>query len=473
MPFVPALDFDYAVYDTVRYLRVGTHGRSMFQTALPAIRGPRMSASPMKVAFSCIEAGVGSDTANVSLLNFGSDTLVVSSISLDNPEFKLSGVPGMPLAVPSGETFTFGVSYHPSDHGWDTTRISIASNDTVSAPAPTTVTGKGVTIGRAQAGVLYAAGGGELIELGTESAAVSLIGELGVTELNGLTVRPTSGEIYGFLKEGSDRTLYRVSSPYGDALEVTDIPLPALEAIAFSDADVLYGATRTGELFAIDPLTGDTTAIGKSSPALIYSSLAFNPVSGKLWASVAPIGGNRDKLYTVDTQSGQAALVGSVGDNAVTPAIAFDGSGNLFALKGFSVQTNTLLSIDTASGAGTLIGSTGVSGLRSLTMRSDTVLVSVDEKADGLVPAVYSLSQSYPNPFNPTTTIRYGLPEKSHVTLKVYNVLGEEVETLVDEVQGADFRAATFDATGMASGVYLYRLRAGSFVSTKKMLLLR
>jgi WD40 repeat protein len=83
------------------------------------------------------------------------------------------------------------------------------------------------------------------------------------------------------------------------------------------------------------------------------------------------------------------------------------------------------------------------------------------------------LAQNYPNPFNPSTTIRYGLPSRSHVTLTVFNALGQQVATLVEGEQEAGFHEAVFDASGLASGVYLYRLTAGSFVDTRKLILVR
>lgn len=101
-----------------------------------------------------------------------------------------------------------------------------------------------------------------------------------------------------------------------------------------------------------------------------------------------------------------------------------------------------------------------------------TVDASVGVK-DPDVPVVYILQQNYPNPFNPSTTIRYGLPERSVVKLEIYNTLGQRVSVLVDDTQEAGFYEVTFDASYLSSGVYLYRLQAGEFVQTKKLLLLK
>ncbi len=83
------------------------------------------------------------------------------------------------------------------------------------------------------------------------------------------------------------------------------------------------------------------------------------------------------------------------------------------------------------------------------------------------------LNQNYPNPFNPSTQIRYTLPRDIHVSLKVYNVLGKEVETLLNGVIPAGTHVVTWNATNVPSGVYFYRLQAGSFTETKKLLLLK
>lgn len=85
----------------------------------------------------------------------------------------------------------------------------------------------------------------------------------------------------------------------------------------------------------------------------------------------------------------------------------------------------------------------------------------------------FSLSQNYPNPFNPTTTIRFSLPQYEHVTLKVFDVLGREMVTLVDGELSPGEHSTPFEATNLSSSVYFYQLRAGSYIQTKKMLIIK
>lgn len=97
------------------------------------------------------------------------------------------------------------------------------------------------------------------------------------------------------------------------------------------------------------------------------------------------------------------------------------------------------------------------------------------EKTDGSteLPTEFSLSQNYPNPFNPTTEISFALPKASNARLDIYNIMGQKVATLVNRHLEAGFHTAVWDGTRVASGVYLYRLEAGDFLGTKKMILLK
>jgi hypothetical protein len=89
------------------------------------------------------------------------------------------------------------------------------------------------------------------------------------------------------------------------------------------------------------------------------------------------------------------------------------------------------------------------------------------------LPTATQLLPNYPNPFNPSTTIEYVLGLRSPVSIKIYDVLGREVATLVDEVKQPGVYTVRWDASKQSSGVYIYRLQAGEFVQTKKMIVLR
>lgn len=98
--------------------------------------------------------------------------------------------------------------------------------------------------------------------------------------------------------------------------------------------------------------------------------------------------------------------------------------------------------------------------------------VGVEDEKE-IIPTVFKINQNYPNPFNPSTVISWQLPVNSHVLIKVYDILGREIKTLVDENKEAGYYKINFDGSSLASGVYIYRLTAGTFNSTKKMLLVK
>jgi hypothetical protein len=111
----------------------------------------------------------------------------------------------------------------------------------------------------------------------------------------------------------------------------------------------------------------------------------------------------------------------------------------------------------------------------------DNITVSIEEQRQQAIPSEYKLSQNYPNPFNPITRINYSVPKNSFVTLKVYNLLGEEVTTLFEGFKQKGNYNAIFDGSELASGVYFYRMtarqteggQAGNFAETKKIILLK
>jgi hypothetical protein len=101
------------------------------------------------------------------------------------------------------------------------------------------------------------------------------------------------------------------------------------------------------------------------------------------------------------------------------------------------------------------------------------ITLVADGSLNGTRPTKLSLSQNYPNPFNPSTIINYQLPVNSFVTVKIFDLLGREVQTLINKLESAGNHSAIFNAGNLTSGVYFYQLKAGNFVNTKKLILLK
>ena len=137
------------------------------------------------------------------------------------------------------------------------------------------------------------------------------------------------------------------------------------------------------------------------------------------------------------------------------------------------------MGLTSISGDWTVFATDGV----DTTLSSDVWNISLDASGvlsvDGeILPTVFALHQNYPNPFNPITTLRYDLPEQSMVNIIIYDLLGRQVRTLINQTQDAGFKSVIWNATNdhgkpVSAGVYLYQIQAGEFVQTKKMVLLK
>ncbi len=99
---------------------------------------------------------------------------------------------------------------------------------------------------------------------------------------------------------------------------------------------------------------------------------------------------------------------------------------------------------------------------------SDIIEVEVNN-----MPVQFSLEQNYPNPFNPITTINFTIPKEGLVTITIYNAIGQEIQKLVNEIKQSGNYTLNFDALSLPGGIYFYRMHAGNFLETKKMILLK
>ena len=101
-------------------------------------------------------------------------------------------------------------------------------------------------------------------------------------------------------------------------------------------------------------------------------------------------------------------------------------------------------------------------------------ITSIDEgKTGNIIPKSYQLEQNFPNPFNPSSVFQYDIPKTSFVKITVYDIIGREIRTLVNEMKSPGEYTVVFDARNLASGIYLYRMQAGDFVQTKKLILMK
>jgi hypothetical protein len=119
-----------------------------------------------------------------------------------------------------------------------------------------------------------------------------------------------------------------------------------------------------------------------------------------------------------------------------------------------------------------IIANDGKDSTQSQIYKFTTGLSTRTEENENL-PTAFALYQSYPNPFNPVTKIRYALPKEEKVKIEVYSLIGQKIETLVDELQEAGYHEASFGNKDLSSGVYFYIMKAGDFQQTRKMILIK
>jgi photosystem II stability/assembly factor-like uncharacterized protein len=432
--------------------------------------------SPTSISFGTVVLDHSSDTISVTISNGALDSLIVSSISYSLTSSSLIDVAPLPATVPRSQSMQFKAVCRPTTQGAAEDTLVILTNHPTDPSIRIPMYGKGWgTFAGALGSTLYATsagnpeGGLNTIDISTGESAK--IGTLGVPELQSLAVQPATGQVYGVYAIPGKTSLLRVDMESGTSAYERSIPVGNLRAITFSGGDTLYGGTTTGSLYRIDLSTGNAELVGTAA-GLSYGGLVFSPTTHKLWSSAFSTSGPsvNDSVYTVNLTTGAATAVGSTGLQIGTSSIAFTPQGELYGLTGSGA--NLFISINTQSGEGMEVGSTVFSNFRALAMNVNPIS-SVEVSPDERVPQTFSLSQNYPNPFNPTTIIRYGLPRPAHVSLSVYNTLGQSVAELVNQDMGPGFHEVKFNAKGMASGVYFYTLIVEGRRETKKLLLVQ
>ena len=453
-----------------------TWGTWVAKLKMGPLPGPVASLDRSSIGFAKTEIGKSSDTVFVTVTNDGQDTLAISSIAALSQHFKLLSPPTLPRKLESLGNIILKLVFTPQSPGAMVDSLVLTTNDPAKPTAIVKLSGTGFNFLKAQLGTLYATSdatdGGRIFSVNTSSGFATAIGPTSTGQITGLRVHPATKELIGIDPNtgSSSGTLYRLTSSGFFVQSLASISVPDIRGMAFINDSNFYIGTTKGLIYKAKYPSGVCTLI--ATTGLLFGGLAVNPTSGELWLAARPLIGSKDAIYKVNISTGATTLVGKTGFGVQTNDILFDKNGKLYGVTASSGSPNTLIVIDTTTAAGSLIGNMGFSAIQAIALNPDGV-AGVAAKVGSIVPKTYSLEQNYPNPFNPTTMIQFGIPKASTVSLKLYDALGREVLTLADGVRQPGTYQVSFDASKYASGVYYYRLIAGSFDNIKRMLLLK
>ncbi len=439
------------------------------------------SFSKSELDFSYQELGITSDTLVVKLINHGTPQLNISNIQSSNSAFKITNNLSFPISLNSFESIELKVIFTSSEEKTYLDSIIVASNDFDEPNKSILLKGIGYKIAQVTSNVLYSTSGSstlcKLITINPANGQATAVGESSIGKLYSLTVDRTKRELYTLVETATNSKIARIDAVNGKAVVYKDLGLD-FKAIAFDNKNELYAITKDKNLYKIN--TKDWSYTLKTPIDLSVSAIAFEPETNNLWASTDSTT-NKDRVYKIDINSGTSTLVGATALNYTISGLSFDKDKNLLGLILKTFLRGMLVKIDKNTGVATELGSTNYASTLGFTVLSDSV-VSVNDN-NLLNPIDFALNQNYPNPFNPTTTINFTLPVNSNVKLVIYNLLGEEVQTVISQFMLAGNHSVKFNAKSssnkeLTSGIYLYKLNAigvngKEFNQTKKMMLLK
>ena len=209
-------------------------------------------------------------------------------------------------------------------------------------------------------------------------------------------------------------------------------------------------------------------APGNSAGLLTYL-INYNPSStGVLEIELGGLtpGSGHDQLAV----TGNAVLNGTI-DVSVTGSFIPAAGDSFVVLTSTGTVIDSFMNVNAQSGL--YLSVKYKANNVTIVVDSVGVISSIEDGLDDLIATSYELMQNYPNPFNPSTRIRFSIPESAYTTLKVYSILGQEVATLLNEQKSSGVYEVNFDGLNLSSGTYIYKLKAGNFSETKKMILLK
>lgn len=254
----------------------------------------------------------------------------------------------------------------------------------------------------------------------------------------------------GFVYIGSDDgTIYCLNGSDGTLVwsGITGDKIISSPAIAANSC--VYVGSNDGRLYAYGP-TAPVTLISPNGGENWFK----NTIHNILWATTGSIE-NIELYYSLDSGNSYALISDSEIDDGIYPWTLPDTVCSICKVKVVAYDTGGDSDWDESD--------------TDFSIGSETGVV----KETSFIPMVFSLSQNYPNPFNPVTTIQYAIPEKSHVTLTIYNIAGQALEVLENQLMEPGYYTVQWDASKVGSGVYLYEIKASGFRDVKKCVIIK
>jgi len=446
-------------------------GTYVAQIRMEPFSGAYVFANPLSIDFGNVEVIDTSSVYSVVISNYGDVDLTITAMPSSAGDFNVINVPSLPFTIASYDTLILNLNFTPTDTGIVTEIFNFTSND----PNFTgfTFIGNGIKIVPAQEKVFYASSGeqnsGNILTIDNTTGSGTNIGSSLFNSIKSISINPQTNVIFGLVSGTGGSQIVKVNSSMGDSYALYTINIPNLTSLAFDTTGVLFVVTVDGDFYTVDLTTGIADFIVDAVGS--YSGITFHPGTNELWATTRSFVINKDAVFKVNLATGDTIKVGNTGLNKLTNSIAFDENYNLFGIVGADNEVADFISINPSNGIGAIIGSVGYKNILGLAYTAKGVSDLSEDKAN--VPFAYSLKQNFPNPFNPSTKIKYSIPQISNVVLKIFDVLGNQVETLVSEEKPVGTYEITWYAEGLPSGVYFYQLKAGNFIETKKMILLK
>ncbi|MCC7430206.1 choice-of-anchor D domain-containing protein [bacterium] len=401
------------------------------------------------VDFGSINVG-STGTANLKIKNDGAIALAVSGFTFSNPVFATTNPVTFPFNIASGDSVEISLSCTPTANGSLNGTLQIANNSTTN-PANVSLVAQGLAPVIAAPAVSFGS-----ILVGGNGTADLVISNTGGADLSvtGLTFSNPA------FTTTSTVTFPITVVPNGSAtISLTCSP---------TATGNLSGNVQIANNSAVNPLTVNLSAVGTAPVIVTANTLDFGNV-------LVGAPGSTKLLVIHNTGTGLLTVSAMNFSTSVFSSI-FPTPFNVAPGDSVGIPITALFSADSSITGSVDLVNTSATSPKTVNLAANFVLSAWD--GSNAIPTVFSLENNFPNPFNPTTTLRFALPEKAFTKLVVYNVLGQAIKTIVSEQLPAGYHSFKWNGTDengkqVSSGIYFYRIVANNFVQTKKMTFLK